>query len=109
MANINPYEPMAKARVATAMSASLSFCAERKYLQDIDSENSRFKICPLANSAQLDAKWISWPSSRERTRKLFCGHSENTIFLFHAQKSAIAFLDCRQWRGMQYVLGIKRK
>lgn len=59
MANINPYEPAAKARVATAMSASLSFCAERKYLQDIDSENSRFKICPLANSAQLDAKWIS--------------------------------------------------
>ena len=44
MANINPYEPAAKARVATAMSASLSFCAERKYLQDIDSENSPFKI-----------------------------------------------------------------
>ena len=59
MANINPYEPIAKARVATAMSASLSFCAERKYLEDIDSEKSPFQIHPLTNSAQLEAKWIS--------------------------------------------------
>ena len=59
MANINPYEPVAKARVATAMSASLTFCAERKYLQDIDSENSPFKIRPLTNSAVLEARWIS--------------------------------------------------
>ena len=41
------------------MSAALSFCAERKYLENIDSETSPFQIHPIANSAQLKAKWIA--------------------------------------------------
>ena len=88
MANINPYEPIAKARVATAMSASLSFSAERKYLEDIDSEKSPFQIHPLTNSAQLEAKWISIKQVgrpvEKRPRKLFCGHSENFILMFYS-------------------------
>ena len=38
----NPLEPVAKARVATAMAASLSFCSERKYIEGITKEDAPF-------------------------------------------------------------------
>ena len=53
------FEPDAKTRVATAMSASLSFSAERKYLDGIDSDQTEFELRPLPNSTRLDAKWIA--------------------------------------------------
>lgn len=59
MENYNPLEPVAKARVATAMSASLSFCSERKYLERISSENSPFILHAESRSSQLDAQWIA--------------------------------------------------
>ena len=55
----NYLEPAAKARVATAMAASLSFCSERKYLERITSDDSPFSIQANPRSSQLDAKWIA--------------------------------------------------
>ena len=59
MANISPYEPAAKARVATAMAASFSFCSERKYLAEISRDDSFFKLRAVPSPAQLEAKWIA--------------------------------------------------
>ena len=42
---LQAFEPAAKALAATAVSQSLSFCMERKYLQNItDEENQLFDI-----------------------------------------------------------------
>lgn len=59
MANISPFEPAAKARVATAMAASFSFCSERKYLAEISHEDSFFELRANPSATQLDAKWIA--------------------------------------------------
>lgn len=59
MEKYNPLEPIAKARVATAMAASLSFCSERKYLERISAEDSLFTLQASPRSSQLDAKWIA--------------------------------------------------
>ena len=47
-------EPVAKALAATAVSQTLSFCMERKYLQDITSEdNQLFEIEALPSTPSL--------------------------------------------------------
>lgn len=55
----NPLEPVAKARVATAMAASLSFCSERKYLEGITKEDAPFILRATSRTSQLDVKWIA--------------------------------------------------
>ncbi len=56
---MNDLESIAKAHVATAMSASLSFCSERKYLDDIDKEGALFQLHASIRSTQASAKWIA--------------------------------------------------
>lgn len=52
-------EPAAKALAATAVSQTLSFCMERKYLQDITSEdNQLFEVEPLPTTSITQATWI---------------------------------------------------
>ena len=52
-------EPVAKALAATAVSQTLSFCMERKYLQDITSEdNQLFEIEALPSTSITQATWI---------------------------------------------------
>lgn len=52
-------EPVAKALAATAVSQTLSFCMERKYLQNITSEdNQLFEIEALPSTAITQATWI---------------------------------------------------
>lgn len=55
----NAIESAAKVRVATAMSASLTFCAERKYLEGIDTEDAPFQLHAVNKSIPTDAKWIA--------------------------------------------------
>lgn len=52
-----PSEPVAKVLAATAISNSLSFCMERKYLQNIDDEEL-FKLDAIAPSTGNITAWI---------------------------------------------------
>lgn len=58
--NIQPYEPAAKMLAATGLSQSLSFCMERKYLQNIcgDNPNGVFHIEVVPNTVKEEASWI---------------------------------------------------
>ena len=51
-------EPAVKALAATAISQSLSFCMERKYLQNIE-EGQLFQLKSVPSSLSNDAAWIS--------------------------------------------------
>ena len=52
-------EPVAKILAATAISQSLSFCMERKYLQGItDEENQLFEVVAVPSTAITQATWI---------------------------------------------------
>lgn len=51
-------EPAAKVLAATGISQSLSFCMERKYLQDID-KGELFSLDVSPSSADCDAAWIA--------------------------------------------------
>lgn len=55
------FEPLAKTLAATSMAQSLSFCMERKYLQDIDGENvsTPFRISASAPVSDSSVKWIN--------------------------------------------------
>ena len=51
-------EPVAKALAATGISQSLSFCMERKYLQDIDNGNL-FTLAINPSSNESSVSWIA--------------------------------------------------
>lgn len=52
-------EPQVRVLAATAMSQSLSFCMERKYLTDISaSENKAFELKAIPNTLDSTASWI---------------------------------------------------
>ena len=52
-------EPMAKTLAATGVSQTLSFCMERKYLQDIVSEkNPLFELEVIPSTSPSQATWI---------------------------------------------------
>ncbi len=51
-------EPAAKVLAATSVSQSLSFCLERKYLQDI-AEKPVFELDPVYSVVENDASWIA--------------------------------------------------
>ena len=53
-----PPEPVAKALAATAISQSLSFCMERKYLQNIE-KGELFQLNVVSDSITTDAAWIA--------------------------------------------------
>ena len=56
---LQAFEPVAKALAATAVSQSLSFCMERKYLQNItDEENQLFDIKAIPSTSTTQATWI---------------------------------------------------
>ena len=58
---LQQFEPLAKTLAATAMSQSLSFCMERKYLQDVDGNGipSPFRLHTIAPVSDSSVKWIS--------------------------------------------------
>lgn len=58
--NIQQYEPAAKMLAATGLSQSLSFCMERKYLQNICGEtpNGIFHLEVVPNTVKEEASWI---------------------------------------------------
>lgn len=61
MANLtNTLEPAAKVMAATALSQSLSFCMERKYLEDITSSvsNNPFKVEAMESTLKEEASWM---------------------------------------------------
>ena len=52
-------EPQVKVLAATAMSQSLSFCLERKYLTDISTtENQAFELEAIPSTLESSASWI---------------------------------------------------
>lgn len=53
-------EPAAKALAATALSQSLSFCTERKYLENIGNKNLNdiFLLEAIPTSLKEEATWI---------------------------------------------------
>lgn len=53
-------EPAAKVLAATALSQSLSFCTERKYLEQIGdkSRNEIFQLEPVSGTLKEEATWI---------------------------------------------------
>ncbi len=55
------FEPLAKTLAAINMAQSLSFCMERKYLQNIDGESqiSPFHLNALAPVSDSSVKWIA--------------------------------------------------
>lgn len=55
------FEPLAKTLAATSMAQSLSFCMERKYLQNIDGDTSPapFHLKAVAPVSDSSVKWIS--------------------------------------------------
>lgn len=58
MSNFNSQiEPVAKVLAATGIAQSLSFCMERKYLQDIDNA-SLFGLKAISTVAEGEAAWI---------------------------------------------------
>ena len=55
--NLQTLEPAAKVLAATAMSQSLSFCLERKYLQDI-TRTPVFELESISRTLEGEASWI---------------------------------------------------
>lgn len=57
---INPIEPAAKALAATALSQTLSFCMERKYLDGISSSSSSnpFQLEAIESTLKDEAYWL---------------------------------------------------
>lgn len=57
---LSQFEPLAKTLAATNMAQSLSFCMERKYLQDIDkaTSDSIFRLSAKAPVSDSSVKWI---------------------------------------------------
>jgi len=56
---IQTYEPVANALAATALSQTLSFCMERKYLDGIDHNNAEcFYLRTKESTDSLDAYWV---------------------------------------------------
>lgn len=57
---IQTLEPAAKVLAATALSQSLSFCTERKYLEKIGdkSQNDIFSLEAIPNTLKEEAAWI---------------------------------------------------
>lgn len=57
---LNPIEPAAKAMAATALSQTLSFCMERKYLENITNPiaENPFKVEAIASTLKEEASWI---------------------------------------------------
>lgn len=84
--SMNPIEPAAKALAATALSQSLSFCMERKYLEGIgvSSCENPFHLeaidCTVKDEAQAGGKTVA-----RFCRGLFYRHSKDTLFVFLAQ------------------------
>ena len=60
MEKTNALEPQAKMLAATAVSQSLSFCMERKYLEQITSKalNPVFELEAIPNTLSSEAAWI---------------------------------------------------
>ncbi|MDE6335722.1 MAG: DUF87 domain-containing protein [Muribaculaceae bacterium] len=60
-AQLQRFEPLAKTLAATSMAQSLSFCMERKYLQNIDGEgvSTPFKLSTLPPVSDSSVRWIS--------------------------------------------------
>ena len=57
--NIQSLEPQARVLAATAVSQSLSFCMERKYLTDISiSDNEAFELEAVPTTLNSSASWI---------------------------------------------------
>lgn len=56
--SLQTLEPAAKVMAATAVSQSLSFCMERKYLQDI-AESPVFELESIPTTLESEASWIS--------------------------------------------------
>ena len=57
--NLQALEPQARVLAATAVSQSLSFCMERKYLTDISvSENEAFELEAIPTTLESSASWI---------------------------------------------------
>ena len=55
---LHKMEPVAKALAATAMSQTLSFCMERKYLEHITEDNGIFELDIIPSSLDSAASWI---------------------------------------------------
>lgn len=57
---LNPIEPAAKAMAATALSQTLSFCMERKYLENITNPvaENPFKVEAVESTLKEEASWI---------------------------------------------------
>ena len=57
---MNPVEPAAKAMAATALSQTLSFCMERKYLEKITDKRSGnpFEVEAVATTVKDEASWL---------------------------------------------------
>lgn len=57
---INPIEPAAKALAATALSQTLSFCMERKYLEGISLSSSAnpFHLEAIDSTLKDEAYWL---------------------------------------------------
>ena len=55
---VHKMEPAAKALAATAMSQTLSFCMERKYLENISDGDSVFELEVIPSSLDSTASWI---------------------------------------------------
>lgn len=55
------FEPLAKTLAASSMAQSLSFCMERKFLQDVDGNGvpSLFRLHTIAPVSDSSVKWIS--------------------------------------------------
>lgn len=55
------FEPLAKTLAATSMAQSLSFCLERKYLQDVDGYSipTIFRLKAIAPVSDSSVRWIS--------------------------------------------------
>lgn len=56
--DLKTIEPAAKVLAATALSQSLSFCLERKYLQGV-ANSSLFELVSIPKSLESEASWIS--------------------------------------------------
>lgn len=59
--SLQRFEPLAKTLAATTMAHSLSYCMERKYLQDLNSPgvSSSFHLQAIAPVSDSSVKWIS--------------------------------------------------
>ena len=58
MNNYQAIEPAAKVMAATAMSQTLSFCMERKYLDAVGKDQQLFQLGLLPHSLENAATWI---------------------------------------------------